>query len=221
MNVLITSAGSESGKLLAESLNGDHTLRLTDEPGRAGKDVVACEFGHAEATDSLCEGIHVIVHVCDPDNRLSDDEMVDTFSRKTYNLMTAAAAAGVEHVVYVSSLQLFSAAKPEYEIDEQWAPSVTTDIETLRHHIGEFVVREFARANAFPVTCVRFGKVVADGQVEADSVTRTHFAQSVAAAIERRPSGWSVFHVVSEGAHFKTKRAVEGLGLELRTGEGA
>jgi nucleoside-diphosphate-sugar epimerase len=221
MNVLITSAGSESGKLLAESLIEAHTLRLTDEPGRASRDVVACEFGHGEATDDLCDGINAIVYVCDPDSGLSDDEVVDTFSRKTYNLMTAAAAAGVEHVVYVSSLQLFTASKPEYEIDEQWAPPVTTDIETLRHHIGEFVVREFARANAFPVTCVRFGKVVADDQVEPDCVTRTHFAQSVAAAIDKRPSGWSVFHVVSEGAHFKTKRAVEGLGLELRTGEGS
>ena len=98
---------------------------------------------------------------------------------------------------------------------------MTTDIETLRHHIGEFVVREFARGNAFPVTCLRFGKVVADDQVKPDCVTRTHFAQSVASAIEKRPSAWSVFHVVSEGAHFKTKRAVEGLCLELGTGEGA
>jgi nucleoside-diphosphate-sugar epimerase len=221
MNVLITSAGSESGRLLAESLSGSHKLRLTDEPGRAGEDVVACEFGHDEATDDLCEGINAIVHVCEPDSGLSDDEVVDTFSRKTYNLMTAAAAAGVEHVVYVSSLQLFSTSEPEYEIDEQWAPPVTTDIETLRHHIGEFVVREFARASVFPVTCLRFGKVVADDQVKPDCVTRTHFAQSVAAAIEKRPSGWSVFHVVSEGAHFKTKRAVDGLGLDFRTEEGA
>jgi hypothetical protein len=68
MNVLITSAGSESGRLLAESLSGSHKLRLTDEPGRAGEDVVACEFGHDEATDDLCEGINAIVHVCEPDD---------------------------------------------------------------------------------------------------------------------------------------------------------
>ena len=160
MNVLITSAGSRLGRLIAEGLGDSHTLRLTDDPGRASdSNVISCELGHDEVTDQLCKGIDTIVHVCEPEG-LSESVIVDYHSRKTYNLLMAASDIGVAHVVFVSSLRLFDGSEPEYEIDERWAPSATTNLESLRHHIGEFVCREFARANRYPVTCLRFGEVV-------------------------------------------------------------
>lgn len=216
MNVLITSAGSRLGRLIAEGLGDSHTIRLMDDPGRAkGTNVTACDLGHDEATDQLCEEIDTIVHVCEPEG-LSESEVVDYHSRKTYNLLTAATDAGVGHVVFVSSLRLFDGSGPEYEIDERWAPSVTTDPESLRHHIGEFVCREFARANRFPVTCLRFGEVVAGDDNRDDAVTESALTKAVAAAVDKRPPGWSVFHVVSAGTRFLTGKVEEGLGIQLQ-----
>jgi nucleoside-diphosphate-sugar epimerase len=214
MNVLITSAGSQPGRLIAKRLGDAHTLRLTDDPGRAsGSNVISCDLGHDEATDQICEGIDTIVHVCEPEG-LSESEIVDYHSRKTYNLLTAASDAGVGHVVFVSSLRLFDGSEPEYEIDERWAPSATTDLESLRHHIGEFVCREFARANRYPVTCLRFGEVVAGDDPPDDAVTERALVKAVAAAVDGRPSGWSVFHVVSAGTHFPTGKVEDGLGIQ-------
>ena len=216
MNVLITSAVSRLGRLIVEGLGDSHTLRLSDDPGRAkAADVVSCDLGHDETTDQLCEGIDTIVHVCEPEG-LSDGEVIDYHSRKTYNLLTAATGAGVGHVVLVSSLRLFDDSSAEYEIDEQWAPSVTSDLESLRHHIGEFVCREFARANCYPVTCLRFGEVVTGGDPPEDAVTAGVLVDAVSAAVERRPSGWSIFHVVSAGTHFLTGKAEERLGIQIQ-----
>jgi nucleoside-diphosphate-sugar epimerase len=214
MNILVTSAESRLGKLIAEGLTHTHAVRQTDDPGVASGETIVCELGHDKATDALCEGIDTVIHVCDPSSDLSDGEVVDYHSRKTYNLLNAASDAGVSHLVYVSSLSLFDSADADYEIDEQWAPPVTPDIEQLRYHIGEFVCREFARANVFPVTCMRFGEVV-EGDPSNDQITESGFIQAVNAAVTKRPAGWSVFHVVSAGQHFLTGKAVKILDLDL------
>jgi nucleoside-diphosphate-sugar epimerase len=221
MEILVTSAESRLGKIIAEGLGASHTVHPTDDPGRATGNIVSCDLGHDEATDALCGGIDTIVHVCDPEVGLSDGELGDYHSRKTYNLLTAASSAGVGHVVFVSSLCLFDSSDSEYEIDEQWAPPVTTDIVQLRYQIAEFVCREFARTNVFPVTCLRFGEVVTGEEAPDDCVTESQLVRAVSAAVEKMPAGWSVFHIVSGGPHFLTTKTTKGLGLELSGGGGA
>ena len=214
MNILITSGMSETARLLAEGLRFAHTLRLTDEPEKSNGEVVACELGDDESTDQLCDGIETIVLVCEPGD-LSDSEVIDAHSRKVYNLLTAASESEVGHVIFVSSLKLFDDTPSQYEIDEQWAPSVTTDPDVLRYHVAEFVCREFARNHSFPVTCLRFGDVV-DGEVGEDQVSAEAMVGAVSAALDRRPAGWSVFHIVSEGTRFVTRRVEERLEFQPR-----
>ncbi len=219
MNVLITSAASPIGSRIAEGLAAEHTLRLTDDLARAnGSDVIACSLDHDEETDALCKDIDAIVHICERDLGLNESEIVDAHSRKTYNLLIAASEAGVAHVVLVSSLALFDRSEADYEIDEQWAPPVSPELSQLRHHIGEFVCREFARSHAFPVTCLRFGEVVGDNDVKDDCVSESDLMSVITAAIDKRPGGWSVVHVVSAGAHFPTKKAQKVLDIALAGG---
>ena len=214
MNVLITSSASEMGQLISGALASDHTICLTDGPGESGPNTIACDLGHDEETDRLCDGIDTIVLVCEPEG-LSDSEVIDHHSRKVYNLLTAAIESSVDHVVLVSSLRLFDAANPDHEIDEQWAPPVTPEPDILRFHVAEFVCREFARANRFPITCLRFGEV-AQADAGDNQVTKEAVCKAVSAAIDHRRPGWSVYHVVSAGTHFLTRRVEEALEIQPR-----
>lgn len=216
MRILVTSAGSETGRLIAEGL-GDHDLVLVDDPGRASGEAVASELGHDEETDGLCKGVEAIVLVCEPEG-LSDSEAVDHHSRKVYNLLTAASEAGVEQVVLVSSLQLFAASEPDYEIDERWAPPVTPDVGTLRYHIVEFVCREFARANRLDVTCLRMGSLTRAADAREGEVTAADAVRAVKAALDERPTGWTVVHVVAAGGQFVSDQAEKVLGFQPTEG---
>ena len=213
MKVLITSGSSDIAGLLHETLNREHSVVLTDDPSRSSaENCIACVLGHDEATDQLCEGVDAIVLVCTSDG-LSESSVIDVHSRKIYNLLTAALEAGVKHVVMISSLSLFDAVDPAYEIDEQWAPSVTTDPEVLRYHVAEFVCREFARANRLAVTCLRTGDVVDSNPGDSD-VTRSGLGVAVSAALSQGGTGWSVYHVVSAGDRFSTDKIQKGLDVD-------
>jgi nucleoside-diphosphate-sugar epimerase len=214
MNVLITSGASEVSQLIAGALGADHDVRVTELPDRSGPGMVACDLGHEEETGQLCDGIDAIVLVCEAEG-LSDSETVDFHSRKMYNLLSAASEGSVKRVVLLSSLRLFEAASPEFEIDEQWAPSVTPDPDILRYHIAEFVCREFARAHQLGVTCLRVGDRVNHDPSD-DQVLDSALVEAVSAGIQRTEPGWSVFHVVSSGTRFVTERIEKVLNVSPR-----
>lgn len=214
MNVLVTCSGSDHGQSIATGLKV-HTVRLTDRTaGAGGSDVIVCDLGHDEATDRLCNGIDAIVLV-NASNELTDSEVIDAHSRQIYNLLTAAVEAGVKHVVMISSLSLFDAVDPAYAVDEAWGPTVTTDPDVLRHHVAEFVCREFARAGALDVTCLRVGSTVESDPGESEA-TVSALVDAVNASLKKCGSGWSVYHLVSAGDRFSTKRVEEALNVEPR-----
>ena len=194
MKILITSSASEVGRILVEGLGEAHQVVATDFPGGAGGDVVACSLDADDATQALVAGVDAIVHVADLPVTAAqafgrvDNAQVDFHSRCTYNLLKAAVGEGVEHVIYLSSLALFASCDPAWDVTERWAPQPSTDIDTLKHAIGEFTCREFARERQIKVTCLRIGELNRDDLIRA-----------VFKALSSPPSEWEVYHLESDG----------------------
>ena len=132
---------------------------------------------------------------------------IDHASRGTWNLLTTTSA---RRYVFLSSMRMFDAYGPGWQIDERWAPRPTTDVTNLALYLAEVASREISRT--LPIRCVilRLDDVVPAAQFAAGTLTPTslHAEDAIAAiagAVEsedlREKTGrWEAFHVVRGGA---------------------
>ena len=220
MNILITSAGSELARSLAEAVAESHTLRLTElEPVDTEFEFVQSALGHDESTDELVAGMDAIVHIAEiPPNVLAASDQpgnfeIDYQTRCTYNLMMAAAAADVKHFIYASTLRLFEQHGEDWTVGENWRPRPTVDSFVLAKHLGEFTCREFARERKLHVTCLRLGVLTTAEAAAAEPFNSMWLEMNDAVtafqgALEA-PSRWGIFHVQSEfpGSRFAVDTA--------------
>ena len=89
-------AASPLGKILADHLAAAHRLRLTDRRPPDGSAWLQSDLDHDEGTDALVAGIDAAIHLPGPGpGDHGADRWLDTCCRGTYNLLHAAAAAGV------------------------------------------------------------------------------------------------------------------------------
>ena len=221
MNILITSAGSELARNLADALAQAHTLRLTelypvvDVEGT----FVQSELGHDESTNELVRGMDTIIHIAEiPSDLLAETDQpenyaIDYQTRCTYNLLMAAVAEGVKHFVYASTLRLFEQHGEDWTVTESWRPRPSVYSFVLSKHLGEFTCREFGREGKINVTCLRLGNLIT-----ADAATATEYDpmwlemnDAVAAfqsALESS-AAWRIFHIQSEfpGSRFSIGKA--------------
>lgn len=162
MKLLITGAGAPLGMHLAAGLREAHELRLTDRvPLDTDLEFIRSDLGHDESTDQLVAGVDAIVHQAHfPAEGDDPTTWLDANTRCTYNLLTAAAEAGVERVIYLSTLDLFLPYDEDMRVSEQWRPRPTCEPDRLGPHLGEFVAREFAHSHALRVLVLRLGHVV-------------------------------------------------------------
>lgn len=224
--VLITSGEHALAGMLADNLSGSYeVLKTSRDTIESEHPFRQCDLDHEEPTDQLVAGIDAIVHVAEP---LADDDMheqIDYLTRRTYNLLLAAANSGVRKVVYLSTLEMMTAYDSDFLVNETWRPRPDLKGRSLPKYLGEFTCREFARVGKLPVVTLRLGKVVPSSEVAGDpmAVAEEDVAQAVRLAIETEgeesPSSlarWAVLHVSSGSAQarFDSKRANRVLGYE-------
>ena len=223
MNALITGAAGSLGQALAAGLRTSHRLRLTARASLdTDLDFVRSDLGHDEATDALVAGIDVVIHQPEPAADTAAD-WLDACTRCTYNLLLAAAEAGVERVIHLSSLDLLRGWGEDTAPTEGWQPRPSCEPAILGPHLGEFVAREFAREGLLKLLFLRLGSVV-----RADETAGRPFdpmwieprdvVRAVAAALERDLPPYQVLHVLSASprARFSTAGARDALGYEAR-----
>lgn len=214
MKVLITSADTALGQKLAQHLERDHQVRLTDVMDVATKsDFVRCELGHEGETEAIVEGMDAIIHLAQlPEALYSDEREVDFQTRCTYNLLFAAREKKVPHLIYVSTLQLFETCDETWNVTEVWRPRPTIQARPMARYLGEFTCREFAREGSVRVTCLRLGSLNGKGS---DALTMTDAVRAIAKALTATGPRWQVLHIQSDvpNARFPTARAKEVLGL--------
>lgn len=206
MNILITSAATPLAQALASALQTEHAVRLTERRFVANvANFAQCSLGHDLATDLLVRDMAAIVHVAEPLPTDNEQQQIDYLTRCTYNLCLAAAIAGVERLVYLSTLQLFSQYDENFTVTERWRPRPTTATPLLAKHLGEFVCREFAREHKLKVTVLRLGQVVhsddlASRPFDPTWVDERDVAQAVNRAITTASNRWTVCHIEHESA---------------------
>ena len=221
MNILITSAGSELARNVAGALAQEHTLRLTELylVDEVEGTFVQSELGHDESTNELVRGMDTIIHIAEvPSELLAEADQpenyaIDYQTRCTYNLLMAAAAEGVQHFVYASTLRLFEQHGEDWTVTESWRPRPSVDSFVLSKHLGEFTCREFGREGKINVTCLRLGNLItadAAATAEYDSMW-LEMNDAVAAfrgALESS-APWQIFHIQSEfpGSRFSIGKA--------------
>ncbi len=220
MNVLITSAGSELARKLADVTAEAHTIRLTElEPVDTNYEFVQSALGHDESTNELVKGIDTIVHIAEthPELKAQAEEPenyeIDYQTRCTYNLLMAASAEGVKHFIYASTLRLFEQHGKDWTVKENWRPRPSIEGIVLAKHLGEFTCREFARERKIDVTCLRLGDIItaedaADAEFNAMWLEINDAVAAFQGAIDA-PSRWGIFHVQSEfpGSRFDIGKA--------------
>ncbi|MBX3011369.1 MAG: NAD(P)-dependent oxidoreductase [Caldilineaceae bacterium] len=215
MHLLITSATTPLAQTIATTLQGEHTLRLTDRTPWPGAATFALSpLGPDLATNLLVQGMDAIVHVAEPLPTDSDLQQIDYLTRCTYNLCLAAAAEGVKRLIYLSTLELMTAYDPAYLVNERWKPLPPPHAPVLAKHLGEFTCREFAREHQLAVVVLRVGKVVRAEEVAGQPVDPLwvdgrDVAQAVALALTASLPRWSLFHIsaVSPQARFPSVAA--------------
>ncbi|MDE2703652.1 MAG: NAD-dependent epimerase/dehydratase family protein [Gemmatimonadota bacterium] len=213
MRVLITNAATSLGQALAAGLGDAHQVRLTDPEPRFG---IQCNLGHGPETDALVKDIDIIIHLAYA-ARAGDGEItwLDRNTRGTYNLLLAAAAAEVEHVILLSTLDLFAPYEEDLTVDETWKPLPSCASVTLGAHLAEFTAREFAHSHELHVTIARLGHLVraeevADQPYDPMWLDERDVAQAVGQLVQKGPSGqYSAIHIQSAAARarFSVERA--------------
>ena len=213
MRVLITNAATSLGQALAAGLGDAYQLRLTDPAPGVG---IQSDLGHGPETDALVKAIDVVVHLAYAP-RIGDGQTtwLDRNTRGTYNLLLAAGAAGVEHVILLSTLDLFAPYEEDLAVDEDWQPRPSCAPAVLGTHLAEFTAREFAHSHALHLTIARLGLLVRAEAVAGQPydplwLDERDAAQAIAQLVQKGPSApYRAIHLQSAAARarFSVERA--------------
>lgn len=207
MNILITRGKSSLAAALANHLSAGHMVRLTDlDNGGGAAGIFQCRLGHGSATDDIVQGIDAIIHIgYNAVDSGDPSELLDYHTRGTYNLLTAAAEAGVSRCIYLSTLRLLKDYEENLTVTEKWRSlPPSEDPLLLSCHLGEIVCKEFARDSLIDVVTLRLGfpLVCGDRQAAVDSGESAAVSlDDVFAVVERSLTAdiarWQDIHVQS------------------------
>lgn len=222
MKLLITAAASSLAQQLADGLGTAHNIRLTERiPVQDIPDLAISPLGSDLSTNLLLQGLDAIVHVAEPLPDDTDLQRIDYLTRCTYNLCMAAAAEGVQRLIYLNTLDVMTAYDPEYLVGETWRPRPTTAAPMLAKHLGEATCREFAREHKLDVVSLRLGTVAQDEETIEDApypmwLDARDAVQAVELALTKPLTRrWSVFHIQhkADNARFPIFQAEQELGF--------
>lgn len=150
MRVLLSPGGSELTQRLADRLTSHDAVLDADGAAPAGFD--APPGFDAVVVDGL------------PAGPVDPSAALDRATRRTYDLLRAAAGSGVRRCVYLSSLRLLADYPDHYTVTEGWRTLPPAgDPALLGCHLGELIAREFAREGRLQVLTLRLGYPVVPG----------------------------------------------------------
>ncbi|MCS7237673.1 MAG: hypothetical protein NZ899_05305 [Thermoguttaceae bacterium] len=157
---------------------------------------------------------------------------VEEATRRTYQLLQAAVAAGVKGCLLVSTLRMFELYDEDFLVDEDWRPRAVDDEHGLAEYLAEFVCREFAREKLLRVLVLRVGRVMdrvpppAEARrlgwvLRADAIEALQrAAEAVASDKRERWRWWTCLHIGGRcpPARFPTTRAQKLIGYRPTNG---
>ena len=176
MKVLVTDGTEPLGLAVAQELKDEHQVYLTGaEPVQTDFEFIQCDILNMDEIQPAVKGMDAIIHLAElPDDievntEEREQQELDFATRGTYYLLRAAVSAGVQKVIYKSSLSVFDSCPEGWVVTETWLPRPKAEAKSMAKYLGELVCREFARENDIIVICLRLGKVVHEEEVRGKS----------------------------------------------------
>ena len=177
MKIAVTGAAGFLGRALLPELARRHEVRAVDLESSAGDPPVARgDVLELADMEELCRDMDAVVHLACAawDDKLTEAEnetrILETRLKGTYNVLQAAAAAGVRRVVQVSDLCALSGYDEDLMVSEDFLPLPDTSARQQSVYLSELVGREFARSHSGLVLTLRLGKLVHVDQLPQDAV---------------------------------------------------
>ena len=214
MRVLLSPGECELARALRDGLTGHDAVLDVDT-----------EIDEESGVRMVGAGFDAVVRVGLPDAGAdrAADAALDGATRLAYDLLSAAAEAGVGRCVYLSSLRLLAGYGEHHTVTEGWRPLPPSDDPALIGcHLGEQIALEFARERRLEVITVRLGYPVVPGSRSAlrdahgDAAVCTDDVAAVVSAALTAPvtQACTVVHVQSPvaNARYLMRQAGEFLG---------
>lgn len=214
--VLVTGAAGNIGAYYAEHGPAHHERRLMVRAGDEGADklaqwgeVMEAELADRARLNEICEGIDTVVHMAgDPSPDADWDELLESNIIGTYNLMTAARAAGVRRVVYASSIHAVSGYPPDVQVKTN-EPVNPGDLYGVSKCFGEALGRYFAEQEGMSVIALRIGAFqplsVAAKEASANLldafVSRRDLNQLIVRCVDDETLQFAIFHALSNNRY--------------------
>lgn len=167
MKIAITGAAGRIGRALTTRLTPNHEVFPTDlVAADSNAPIVQADVLNRGAMDALCGGMDAVIHLASSSwqDNLSNPEnatcILDTRLKGTYNVLHAAMNAGVQRVIQISDLCLFSGYDHHLIVSEDFIPLPDTSAYQQSVYLSELVGREFARLSPGLVLTLRLGRIV-------------------------------------------------------------
>ncbi len=166
MRVLITGAGGTVGRQLVRALEPEHELRLGDVRPLDDPRFVPCDVTDPKQVHAAMQGIEAVVHLAIATGFEGDYEDDDFNQRRfdvnvkgTWNVLNAAARAGVKRVVHTSSIMVVWGYPPEEWIASDAPPKPEGTYATTKL-LAEVLCEQAAKQQRLSIVCLRIAKPV-------------------------------------------------------------
>ncbi len=160
--VLVTGAAGRIGTHFCEQTHERYDLRLLDHHGKTDKlqalgQTLDCELRDSEALRGHLTGVDTVLHLAADPNPTADwRHLLPANVLGTYQLMTAALAAGCRKVIYASSIHAVSGYPTDVQVKTS-DPVNPGDLYGVSKCFGEALGRFLAEQEQMAVIALRIG----------------------------------------------------------------
>jgi uronate dehydrogenase len=166
MRVLITGAGGTVGRQLTRALEAQHDLRLGDVQPLDDPRYVPLDVTQPQQVHAAMEGVDAVVHLAIASGFEGDYEDEDFNQRRfdvnvkgTWNVLSAAAQAGVKRVVHTSSIMVVWGYPPGEHVAGDAPPKPEGTYATTKL-LAEVLCEQAAMQLGLSIVCLRITKPV-------------------------------------------------------------
>ena len=138
MKVLVTGGTGQLGLAVAQELKDVHQVYLMDiEPVETDFEFIQCDILNMDEIQQTVKGMEAIIHLAElphdvtVDAERREQQELNFATRGTYYLMRAAVSAGVQRVIYKSSLSVFDSCPEDWVATETWLPRPKAEAKSM------------------------------------------------------------------------------------------